>query len=96
MECDSLVLVQLLKRLRHCSCSIFNEVQQFFQLESHFIEVQHCLREAYQVANSLSNIGSTHMGFRIHDQLVKLPKIARGAPRLDKLGFPTLRNINSN
>lgn len=46
IECDSLILVQILKRMSRIPWHIFNEAQQLLKLDNHFIEVQHCFRDA--------------------------------------------------
>ena len=54
-------------------------------------QVTHCYREANKVADILANARAAHYqrGVYVYDRIVELPKMARRAYRLDRLGFPS-------
>ena len=58
VELDSLVLAHILLGKAGCPWSVYQEIQQLFALKEHISRVRHCLRQANQVADVLSNVGS--------------------------------------
>ena len=93
VELDSLLLVHILIGKVGCPWSVYKEVQQFFSLKDHVLWVRHCLHQANQVADALSNVGCSHGGEEIYTFTAAIPAIARGAMCLDRIGVPSVRRI---
>ena len=93
VQSDSLVLIGILQRRFQCPWQIRREVFQIWQLAEGPGQFSHCFREANTVADILANEGLLHPldPIRVYDQPSRLPQLARGAVRLDKLGLPSLR-----
>ncbi|XP_027098978.1 uncharacterized protein [Coffea arabica] len=86
IELDSVILVHILLGKAGCPWSVYHEIQQLFELKEHVSRVGHCLRQANQVADVLSNVGCAHGREVIYT-------LARGAMCLDRIGFPFVKRI---
>ncbi|XP_027150296.1 uncharacterized protein LOC113750530 [Coffea eugenioides] len=93
VELDSLVLVHILLGKASCPWGVYHEIQQLLELRGHFLRVSHCLRQANQVADALSNVGCAQGGEKIYTSSLALPPEARGAMRLDRVGVPSVRRM---
>ena len=93
VELDSLILVRILNRLVHCPWGIHTEVQQLMGVAHHFSRILHCYRQANQVADILANTGCQLARDDIYLASSDLPRLARGALVLDRLGMPSLRQV---
>ena len=93
VELDSLVLVRILKRLVRCPWGIHTEVQQLLGFASYLPRILHCYRQANQVADALANTGCQLARDDIYVVASDLPRLARGALFLDRLGVPSLRRV---
>ena len=93
VQSDSLVLIGILQRRFQCPWQIRKEVFQIWQLAEGPEQFSHCFREANKVVDILANEGLLQPldPIRVYDQPSRLPQLARGAVRLDKLGLPSLR-----
>ena len=93
VEMDSLTLVRILNRLAHCPWGIHTEVQQLMGVASSFSRILHCYHQANQVADTLANTGCQRARDDIYLAASELPRLARGALFLDRLGMPSLRQV---
>lgn len=70
----------------------------WFQLISLYEEFQptimHTYREANTFADSLANVGVETEGNKVYLTEAELPSAARGCLKLDRLGFPTIRQLH--
>ena len=91
METDSLLLQRIL--LKHCQSpwSINGEVGKIELLAGGSCQFTHSYREANKVADVMANVGLAHHQHvvYVYEGIKDLPKLARGAYRLDRLGFPS-------
>ncbi|XP_071918841.1 uncharacterized protein [Coffea arabica] len=95
VQSDSLVLVGVLQRLIQCPWQIRREVRQIWRLVEDPARFSHCFREVNKVADVLSNVGISHpeQQVKVYDGFHMLPRLARGAIRLDRIGMPSVRKI---
>nr|XP_027102884.1 uncharacterized protein LOC113724156 [Coffea arabica] len=96
VELDSLVLVHILLGKATYPWSVYHEIQQLLGLRGHFLTVRHCLRQANQVADALSNVGCAQGREEVYTSSIALPRVARGTMRLDRGGVPSVRRIIHN
>ena len=95
VETDSLMLERILLKRCLCPWAISVEVGKIGLLLGGSCQVTHCFREANKVADILANVGAAHSqcGVCVYDGVEELPKLARGAYRLDRSGFPSFRRF---
>lgn len=90
VECDSIVLVQIIRREVQCPWSILPFVRNIWKLHSRSLNISHVYREGNTVADSLASYAcyTKCNSFFFHSEL---PPNVKGAARLDKLGMPNIR-----
>ena len=95
VQSDSLLLVEIIQQRIQCPWEIRREIRQILKLLEDPAHLSHCYREANTVADALSNVGTSHphQQVKIYDSFTMLPRVARGAIFLDKLGLPSVRKI---
>ena len=95
VQSDSLLLVGIIQQRIPCPWEIRREVRQIWKLLEDPVHLSHCYREANTVADTLSNVGTSHphQQVKVYDSFSMFPREAREAIRLDKLGLSSVRKI---
>ncbi|CDP11040.1 unnamed protein product [Coffea canephora] len=91
VEMDSLVLVNLLVRQFRCPWSVRSDLESLRAVQGLEWTVGHCYREMNQVADALAKVGAHAEGVILYTTQSELPRVARGALRLDRSQTPTIR-----
>ncbi|XP_071933890.1 uncharacterized protein [Coffea arabica] len=90
VEVDSLLLVNILRGKSRCPWRVRSKIESIQTVLRMGWSVEHCYREANQVADALSKVGALGSGIVIYTSQSALPRPARGAMVLDSTGTPVL------
>lgn len=93
IECDSLLLVEMIKGKSGGPWTVQRDLQELLQYKIHFAQINHCFREANCPADRLSNVGVLQKSDVVYESFAALPRMVRGDVKMDRLGFPSFRRI---